>query len=100
MAERENEFRRCYWVRLEDGMDCFIPNCWGGVSGPDACTCEVEGSRLDRLQCALDAASSEVERLRAKLARQHDWHEGNYHRAMRLHREVVALRAAQEVRHA
>lgn len=99
MAERENEFRRCYWVRLEDGTDCFIPNCWGGVSGPEACTCEIEGSRLDRVQSALDVALSEVERLREKLARQHDWHEGNYHRAVRLHRELVALRSAQEVRH-
>lgn len=41
---------RCYWTYLEDGTAHFIPECWGGINGPDHCTCKAPRSQIEALE--------------------------------------------------
>lgn len=83
----------CHWVKdPEDGFLCFIPGCWGGVSGPEGCTCQVEGSRLDRVEKEAADAAETIRYLRAMLAYERR-HAGDLHRNNnRLRDEIRALR--------
>jgi len=41
---------RCYWTYQEDGTAHFIPECWGGINGPDQCTCKAPRSQIEALE--------------------------------------------------
>lgn len=43
-----------YWVYLEDGLATFIPMCYGGIHGPEECTCTVPGSQIEQLEETID----------------------------------------------
>lgn len=87
---------RCHWVRCEDGTEVLIPRCWDAVHDPAACTCNVDGSRLDRALRARDVAEQEVERLREKLQRAGVRHADFLARDARLMAEIRRLRAVVE----
>lgn len=62
----------CHWVKDPDtGLDCFIPGCYGAIYAPGACTCEIEGSRLDRALAELGRAQETIGHLRAQLRLEH-----------------------------
>lgn len=87
---------RCHWVRDSDGLEVLIPICWGSVLDPEGCTCEVEGSRLERAECGRQIAEAEVLRLREKLARHADRYADTIASQQRLWREARDLRARLE----
>lgn len=76
----------CHWIKDPDtGENVFIPHCYGALHDPDGCTCEIEGSRLEKAEIALVQANETIERLRENLA----WHRGE---AESLHRNNNRLR--------
>lgn len=85
---------RCHWVRCEDGTEVLIPRCWAAVLDPAACTCEVDGSRLERAEYARFSAEQEVLRLRGKLDRAAARYEESLFYQRRQYREINRLRAA------
>lgn len=58
---------RCHWVRDSEGFEVLIPHCWAAVLDPAACTCGVEGSRLEQAEAGRKVAEEEILRLREKL---------------------------------
>jgi hypothetical protein len=86
---------RCHWVRDKDGLEVLIPHCWAAVHDPAACTCDIEGSALERAEAARAAAEIEVERLREKLRRQADRFAAQLRKEERMFSEIRRLRAAQ-----
>lgn len=88
--------QRCYWTKDDDGASVLIPQCYGcAVSGPEACTCDVAGSRLDRAETARLSAEHEVERLREKLHRQHARYQIECDMNFRLRQRVRELEAQE-----
>lgn len=83
----------CHWVKdPKDGFLCFIPGCAVGVGDPLACTCQVEGSRLDKAEEALADAEETIRHLRSMLKYEQS-HAGNLHRNnTRLRDEIRELR--------
>lgn len=63
----------CQWVKDPDnGLDAFIPRCWGGVHGPESCTCEIAGSELEQAQKATAEARETITFLREQLSRERE----------------------------
>ncbi|MDO5622240.1 MAG: hypothetical protein Q4G24_12300 [Paracoccus sp. (in: a-proteobacteria)] len=88
---------RCYWARDEHGLEFLIPACWASINdGPSACTCHIEGSRLEQAQRGRDEAEQEVLRLRGKLRHSADRYAASLDYQQRLWREVRRLRALLE----
>ena len=87
---------RCHWVRCEDGTEVLVPGCWASVHDPAACTCGIEGSRLERAEAARDSAEAEVLRLREKLARHADRYAASQRYQQRMWREIRDLRLRLE----
>lgn len=84
---------RCYWVRGDDGLEILIPPCWGCVmDGPAACTCEIDGSSLERAERARFGAEQVVLRLRDKLDRTAERYEQALNHQRRQSREIQRLR--------
>lgn len=53
---------KCYQVK--DGDDwLLIPNCWGALEHPDLCTCDIEGSELEKAQSERDIAKRHIARM-------------------------------------
>lgn len=50
----------CYWVYLEDGSATFIPVCYGGINGPEGCTCTMPGSQIEQLQETIDRQATTI----------------------------------------
>ncbi|WP_313348344.1 hypothetical protein [Paracoccus sp. (in: a-proteobacteria)] len=85
---------RCHWIRDEAGFEVLIPHCWGCVlGGPAACTCEIEGSRLERADLARLVAEQEVLRLRTKVDRGAERYEQLVNHQRRQYAEIRRLRA-------
>lgn len=72
----------------------FIPRCYGGaINGPENCTCDVSGSRLEQAEAARDAAVEYVEGLREKLRRAADRQRELMEQNRRLRLELREARA-------
>jgi len=84
---------RCYWTRDEDGLEVLIPRCWGSVLDPAGCSCEVEGSVLEKAERRRDIAEGEVLRLREKLIRATDRYDGALRWQRRQYQEIKRLEA-------
>ena len=58
----------CHWIKDPDtGVNLFIPNCYGALHDPDGCTCEIEGSRLEKAAAALARAEEQISYMRDTL---------------------------------
>jgi hypothetical protein len=78
----------CHFVYPEGDDPIFIPGCWATIHGDqEACTCRVEGSRLERAIAAKTLAEKLADSLRLKLT---------YHmqRCRKLQESNYELRAA------
>lgn len=76
---------RCYRVLVDEEW-VHIPACYGAaIAGPEACTCDVVGSRLEQAEAVRVSAESEIERLRDKAVARHQYVEMlfNQNRALR-----------------
>lgn len=52
----------CHHVKdPETGLWVHIPECYGAIHDPDACTCEVKGSDLERAIRAREKAESRAD---------------------------------------
>jgi hypothetical protein len=83
---------RCHWVRDSDGLEVLIPHCWAAVLDPAACTCGVEGSRLEQAEAGRKVAEEEILRLREKLRLHAERHAAVMRHESRLYAEVKRLR--------
>ena len=62
----------CHWVYTKEVAEgrFWLPDCWGGLYGPDGCYCHVGEPREDRdeLLDRLESALERIEKLEKSLA--------------------------------
>lgn len=83
----------CHWAKdPETEIMCFIPGCYGAIHDPAYCTCEIEGSRLDKAEIALARAEETIIYLRDVLKSEQSARRSLRHNNDRLRDEIRELR--------
>lgn len=62
---------RCHWVRDSDvpGGKFWLPECWGGLYGPEGCYCAPEPRvTRDQLAARIEKLEKRIEQLEASNA--------------------------------
>lgn len=92
MADEPKVADRCYWYRDGDG-ETLIPMCWGSVSHPEGCTCNVPESRIEAAERRRAEAERAVLRLREARDRRLDVQQSNWRQINRLRARIRELEA-------
>lgn len=83
---------RCYWYRDGDG-ETLIPMCWGSVSDPGGCTCNVPESRIEAAERGRMEAERAVLRLREARDRRLGVQQSDWWQIKRLRARIRELEA-------
>lgn len=83
--------KHCHFVYPEDGDPILIPMCWSGIEDPPRCTCDVEGSTIERALKRMEELEGLLVRIREKADARYDRQQHCYRQNRQLKIRIAEL---------